>query len=537
MNKVLIVGSGASGVHFALSVLNKGYEVIMLDVGRPGLPAVNPEDTFNELKTNMDDPVQYFLGQHYEGVVYPGSEGEYYGFPPNKNYIFSTPSTFKLKARGFEPLSSFARGGLAEAWTGGAYPLNDDDLKHFPFRAHDLEPFYSEAARRIGITGTRDDLAKFYPVHENLMEPLRLDTHSERLLTEYQKQKNYLNNELRCYVGRSRVATLSVDKDGRRGCTYTGRCLWGCASEAFYTPSITLRLCQTYPNFTYIPNMYVSHLKINSHHRIKSVVAESLPDGVVHEIAADKFVLAAGTLSSSRIFMDSVLKETGEIIKLAGLMDNRQILIPFINLSMIGEKYNPESYQYHQIAMGIEPEQLGEEYVHGQITTLKSALIHPILQNIPLDLRSAIAMFRNVRAGLGVINVNLSDNRRENNFVTLQKDDSSERPNLFINYSPASNQKTVIKKAVKAVKNFLWRLGCIVPPKMMHVRPMGASVHYAGTIPMSTEKLSLTSSSHCQSHDFDNLYFVDGTTFPFLPAKNITLTLMANAIRVADLAF
>jgi hypothetical protein len=27
---------------------------------------------------------------------------------------------------------------------------------------------------------------------------------------------------------------------------------------------------------------------------------------------------------------------------------------------------------------------------------------------------------------------------------------------------------------------------------------------------------------------------VDGATFPFLPAKNITFTLMANAVRVAE---
>jgi len=63
---------------------------------------------------------------------------------------------------------------------------------------------------------------------------------------------------------------------------------------------------------------------------------------------------------------------------------------------------------------------------------------------------------------------------------------------------------------------------------------MGASVHYAGTIPMSATRAPYTASKYCQSHDFENLYFVDGTTFPFLPAKNLTFTLMANATRVAD---
>ena len=47
----------------------------------------------------------------------------------------------------------------------------------------------------------------------------------------------------------------------------------------------------------------------------------------------------------------------------------------------------------------------------------------------------------------------------------------------------------------------------------------------------------LTTSRDGRSRDFDNLFFVDGTTFPFLPAKNLTFTLMANAARIADTAF
>ena len=62
MDTILIVGSGASGVHFSLSVLKKGYQVIMLDVGFPRPPVMNREDTFRDLKTNLSDPVEYFLG-------------------------------------------------------------------------------------------------------------------------------------------------------------------------------------------------------------------------------------------------------------------------------------------------------------------------------------------------------------------------------------------------------------------------------------------------------------------------------------------
>jgi len=536
MGKVVIIGSGASGVHFALSLLGKGYEVTMLDFGRAKPPAVNPDDDFNGLKTRLSDPVRYFLGSEFEAVVHPGSEGEYYGFPPHKSYIFSRPESFHWEASGFAPLMSFAQGGLAEAWTGGVYPLNAAELREFPFEFEEIAPYYDEVARRIGVSGAVDDLARFYPVHDHLLEPLRLDSHSRLLLEAYEKHKRYLNHELKCFLGRSRVAALSRDVNGRKGCSYTGRCLWGCPTGAFYTPSLTLDQCMRYPNFKYLPGALVSHFRFNSERRVTSVVAESLGASGELEVEADRFALAAGTLSSSKIFMESIRKATGEIVKLNGLMDNRQILIPFINPAMIGQQYDPASYQYHQIAMGIEGQKPGE-YFHGLVTTLKTALAHPILQNIPLDLRTALSVFRNLRAGLGVLNLNFPDHRRESNFVTLQADDRKGRSSLVINYEPPQDEAETLRRTVKIVKKALRKLGCFTPPGMMHVRPMGASVHYAGTIPMSKTRARFTTSAHGQSYDFDNLYFADGTTFPSLPAKNLTFALMANAARIAERAF
>ena len=68
---------------------------------------------------------------------------------------------------------------------------------------------------------------------------------------------------------------------------------------------------------------------------------------------------------------------------------------------------------------------------------------------------------------------------------------------------------------------------------MQHVRPMGASVHYAGVFPMTANGRRWATDAHCRSREFPNLLLVDGATFPFLPAKNLTFTLMANATRVA----
>ena len=536
MAKILIVGSGASGVHFALSVLNKGYEVTMIDVGKQGPASVYPHHSLNELKMSLEDPTAYFLGENFEALVLPDGEREYYGFPPNKNYVVDPIPANRVRTSGFAPLSSFAQGGLGQVWTGGVYPFNDHELTEFPFGYEDIAPFYSEVARRIGVSGVKDDLSRFLPIHDNLLAPLDLDEHSAMLLSDYESHKESLNHKLRWYLGRSRIATLREDKEDREKCSYLGRCLWSCPSQALYTPSVTLQECKRYANFRYVPDLYVRYFKYNAKRRITAVVATSVKCDSEYEFRVDNLVLAAGTLSSSRIFMESIYRNTGEIVKLTGLMDNRQILIPFVNLKMIGRTFNPDTYQYHQIAFGLESE-TPQKYVHGQITTLKTALVHPIIQSFPLDLRSSIFIFRHIHAALGIVNLNFNDDRRPENIVTLDADRNSLEPTLVIQYVPTVNEPKRLDDAVRRVKKALWKLACVVPPGMMHVRPMGASVHYAGTLPMSAKPGIFTTSKMCQSHDFDNLYVVDGATFPFLPAKNITLTLMANAIRVAECAF
>jgi choline dehydrogenase-like flavoprotein len=531
--RLVIVGSGASAVHFALSALEKGDEVVMLDVGRERPLPVRPEASLADLKQELEDPVEYFLGRNFESVLFPGSKTEYYGFPPSKTYVFAGVSQFRWHADGFKPLSSFARGGLAEAWTGGSYPFNDSELEGFPFRYADLAPFYDLVARRIGISGEADDLARFMPIHEGLMPPLDLDEHSTILLERYGHVRAKLNAK-RCFIGRSRVAVLSRERDGRSPCDYLGRCLWGCPSRSLYTPSITLEKCRCFPRFHHHTGVYVRHFTVDRQRRVRTVVMESLSGGTTEEVPADVLVLGAGTLSSCRIFLESIYRSTGELVTLTGLMDNPQVLMPFVNLAMLRRRFDPDTYQYHQLGLGLEGE-TSREYIHGQITTLKTALIHPLVQRLPFDMKTSLAIFKNLHAALGLVNINLHDTRRPSNQVTLEQPVGDGPGRLLMRYEVGPPERARVRMAMKRVRRALWDLGCLVPPGMSHVRPMGASVHYAGLLPMSDRSQSLTTSASCESHDFPNCYFVDGTTFPFLPAKNVTFTLMANAARVASL--
>jgi choline dehydrogenase-like flavoprotein len=368
---------------------------------------------------------------------------------------------------------------------------------------------------------------------------MELDDHSARLMAEYEKRKAALNKRLQTYLGRTRIAVLSRDLGERKACDKKGRCLWGCPTEALWTPSLTLGECLAFPNFRYLSGLRVSHFRYDDANRVTHVVAEPVDGGSPIEFGVETLVLAAGALCSTKIYLDSIYRETGEVLALRGLMDNRQILMPFVNLRLVGANYNAESYQYHQLGMGIEGPS-PKEYIHGQITTLKTGLVHPIIANLPCDMRLAQFLVRNLHCALGIVNVNLHDTRRETNYLTLAPERGSSQTKLVLHYEPSKVEVHHLRWAIDRMRLAMLRLGCIVPPRMLHVRPMGASVHYAGTLPMSrgeTAGGAHTTDANGRSRLFENLFIADGATFPFLPAKNITFTLMANATRIADAAF
>jgi hypothetical protein len=452
--------------------------------------------------------------------------------------VFEGVRPFQVRAHGFAPLVSFAQGGLAEAWTAGVFPFHEDELADFPLSFEDLAPYYNLVARRIGISGAEDDLARSYPLHAHLLPALDLDEHSRLLLERYEAKRPALAG-LGFTMGRSRVATLSRDLGGRPACKKLGRCLLGCPTDSLYTPLVTLRELRRHARFTYRGGLLARSFRYDASGRITTLVAQTVGGDERKEIPVDRLVLAAGTLSSSKIVLESWWEQTGEIVRLAGLMDNRQVLMPFVNARLLRRPHDPATYQYHQITMALEGE-TPRDRVHALVTTLKAASIHPIVQGVPLDIRTALWAFRNAHTALGLVNVNFPDRRRPDCWVTLAGASSaagSDAPALRVHYDPPAGECARIRRTARLFRRALRALGCFVPPGTTHVRPMGASVHYAGTIPMTRAAAPFTATPEGRSRDFQNLWLVDGTTFPSLPAKNLTFTLMANAARIADRAF
>jgi choline dehydrogenase-like flavoprotein len=127
-----------------------------------------------------------------------------------------------------------------------------------------------------------------------------------------------------------------------------------------------------------------------------------------------------------------------------------------------------------------------------------------------------------------------------NNRVTLDRDG-----NIVLAYTP--NNEEGHRRLIKKLESLMQQqTKCRVHGHECHVGlfsrnlfvgqriPLAGVAHQNGTIRFGRDPMTSALDEHCKAHDVDNLYVVDGSFFPSSAAVNPALTIMANALRVAD---
>jgi len=112
----------------------------------------------------------------------------------------------------------------------------------------------------------------------------------------------------------------------------------------------------------------------------------------------------------------------------------------------------------------------------------------------------------------------------------LRRGERGGRDRLEIVYRPSGAETAQQREDERAVLRFFRRLGCL---PLRTIRPgHGASLHYAGTFPITAEARELTCDRDARLRGTRAVYLADGSIFPWIPPKGLTFTLMANADRV-----
>jgi hypothetical protein len=524
---ILIVGSGPSGSHAAMEAAGGGRKVALLEIGysedRP--PAFDPSRTFSEIRRSDPNQQAYFLGDNPVAVLRNQGRAGPHLTPGRQYMIRDMDQLFPLESDTFLPLQSSGLGGLGVSWGANCFALEDYELERIGISAPAMPSYYAGAAAEAGISGRTDDpLAPLIANldHRVIQPPLPLDSNAETLLRRYQARKDrYIASGI--YLGQSLLAVLSQDLGDRQANPQTDMDFWGDAGKSVYRPRYTIDKLKALSNFTHLTGRLA--LRFRSAADSVTLECRNLATGAPETVSARKLLLAAGAINSGRLALASSRDYQSRL----PILCNPNHWVAAVNLSMLGKPARDRRHSLSQLTVLMRAECGGPDYVLAQIYSYRSLLLFRLLKDIPLPPKQGLLFLRLMATAFTAVNIHFPDRPSADRWIQLEARDTGDVLRAGTTYSAA--EKAWIQRHERRMLRFLAGLRCI--PMGVNKPLHGASIHYAGTLPYSPEDRPYTTAPDGTLRHAPHVYVADGASWRFMPAKGLTLTLMANARRVA----
>lgn len=522
---VIVVGSGPAGANAAAALVERGRRVLMLDYGDTDdrYAQLIPPRTFREIRESDEEQHRYFLGDDFEGVpLGPLSTGAQLT-PPRVHVTASAKREMPVVSEDFRVAESLALGGLGGAWGAGVFPFDDEELSDWPISLADLLPHYDAVARRIGISVADDDLERFFGRPRAAMPPLEVDSNADAVLRAYSRKRERLNGE-GFFLGRTPLAVCTERLRDRGPESYRDMDFWTDIDRSVYRPRWTIAELQSDARglFDYQHGLFVRRFEETQDG--VNVVA-SRRDGSEATFRAPALLLGAGTLSTARI----VLRSLSQRRRRVPLLCNPYTYAPLVNLPMLGREARDRRHSLAQLSAFYQPDLArgGRGAVQAQLYSWRTLLTFRLMKEAPIAHRESLRIMRLLMTAFGVLGIHHEDRRTERKHCLLRDDDR-----LEIHYALDADERARIESNERAILAGFRDLGCWT---IKRVHPgNGSSIHYAGTFPMSGDAKDGTTDAEGRLAGTRAVYLVDGSSFPYLPAKGLTFTIMANADRVAS---
>ena len=436
---------------------------------------------------------------------------------PSFQYVLPTgKEPFAVKSdEGFDVTTSFAKGGLANAWGGQVYEYFDSDLVDYPIKHQDLAPYYEKLHEQISITGKDDDLASFYGKGRHLSQPPLLSELGERWLKRYEGKSQKLNRS-GIYIGRPRLAMHTVGENAHR---YDNLEFLQSSQRSLFNPVELLNTMIDQGQVEYVPGyQVVKYEELDGATRLTVLAVKT---GMLHHFSAKKVMLAAGAINSGAIALRSNKDSSTKL----PVLDNPLSYIPLVDPFSLGISTQKKSY-YNQLNLMYQ-EGLSDP-VMGTFYALTGIYNSELMADLPIDLRSAVPMAKNLFPCMMVLHLWYPN--RGHHTADLQLDAVG---NAMLSGNGISD--TTINRVESVIIAKLRLLGLLSHKSLCEFPASGNSIHYAGTLPMKNAPVGAYElHSDGRLNNTKSIYVVDGAALPTLSAKNHTLTLMANAMRIAD---
>jgi choline dehydrogenase-like flavoprotein len=518
MAEWIIVGSGAAATAAALELVQRGIRPVMLDVGyQDDGQAPRVEGNLYSYRARHDS-FDLHIGADYRGLagVLTGEAGIAKLNAPRMAFVTRDATMLSpLSQREFQAIQSFALGGLGNAWGAGLYRWIPADLQDFPIALTELEPYFDKLTREIGISGADDDLTEFFGDPSALQPPLELSHNGRRVALAYRRRRKALRAK-RIYLGRPRAGVLTVPKDERPACDYSNLEFWQ-SQPYVYTPAVTLRRLIATGQIDYRPGLLVERWQETANGI--TVCARAVNSGEAVEISGKRLLLTAGAINSARI----ALQSAGDTTARLPLLENPIVQIPLVLPASLGRRLDTHAFGLVQLNLVWESAAY-QTLLQGSLIELTAPLRSEFFSRFPLSARANLALIRHLLPAMLMLQLYFPAWVQPPSRLSLLDDGR-----LRIEGQPFPVEPVRLAPLLGALRS----LGLWTHPALIQQPITGHAIHYAGTLPMRAAPGPYQCDRSGRLYGAERVYVADSASFSNLSAKNMSLGMMANAMRIA----
>ena len=530
MFDVLVIGSGPAGVQALAGLSRERLRIGLIDPGKveERYKGLIPDEPFADIRRNCRHQQRFLLGDKDEALSPGATRLAAHLIPPRQYLLEGTEHHLPFRSETLSHFQTLARGGLGAGWGAGACTFSCGEMKLVGIDPASMGSLYSEVAQSIGVSlDPEDDTTSRVCDVAGAQPPLQVDENAQALLAAYRRKSGSLN-ENGFFLGKAPLAVLTQDREQagilRRACRYHNMDYYSDHGGAVYRPAHTLAELKREQGFEHLRG-YLA-LEFAEKDGLVSVVCRSLTGGEGVTFQARKVVLAAGALNSARLVVASSRKFGLRL----PLLSNEVRFLPSLNLSMLGRLQGSRKHSLAQL-VGVTSRSNGDLLI-SYFFSYDSLLLFRLVRDMPLPVWLGHLLARTIVHSLTIATLHFPDRFTRLKWIRVPGPASGARlPELEAEYRLTFLEEERIKDDTGRLKGHLRRIGCL--PLSVINRGSGMAVHYGGTLPFEEDgEPFLTCRPDGRLNGTRSIYVADSAPWRFLPAKGLTLTIMANARRV-----
>jgi choline dehydrogenase-like flavoprotein len=507
---IIVIGSGPGGASLAQSLAPTGKKILLIERG----------DYLPRSQKNWDSQTVFVDGTYQATENWYDSTGNV--FHPGLHYFVGGNSKvygaalLRLRERDFDETQH--EDGISPAW---------------PLKYDAFEPFYAQAEKLFHVHGqagedpTEPPRSAAYPYPPVAHEPKIAELSAKLTADGLHPFHLPLGILLDEKDGKPTPTSICIRCDAFDGfpCLLNGK---ADAQVICVDPTLA-----AHKNFSLLTNAYVTKLHTDASGKTVTSV-EVLRNGATESYTADIIVVACGALSSALLLLRSqndhhpngLANASGQVGR-NYMRHNQSVLMALMREpnDTIFQKTLAVADYYDGANDYAYPLGLIQMCATSHAAQIKAEALPEWLEwlpNMPFDMMARHSM----DFWLSSEDIPLAENR-----IAY----SGDRVTLDVTETNQTAHKHLRKKLEHALSS------SGAHPKLLDRSlyfgkniPLGGTAHQAGTLRFGTDPNTSVLDINCKAHALDNLYVTDASFFPSIGAVNPTLTIIANALRVAE---